>query len=236
MTSVPDFSKAKETYKENAFAQKQMANTLSALCLKHFGANWGKILEIGSGTRLLTKNIADNFKFNEIILNDLTDNFTGFNFPFLRGDAAKITLPGECDLIISNACFQWILDVKNFFIKLKNILKSDGVLAFSSFAQDNCREFKLITGLGLEYVNYPKILKECGYEIVEYQRELKTIYFKTPRDVLRHIKSTGAIVSEGYIRSKSILRAFEEEYNRRFSDDMGVSLTYNPLYILARPK
>ena len=236
MTGVPDFSKAKETYIENAFVQKQMADTLCALCLKHFGANWKKIFEIGSGTGLLTKNIKENFKYNEIILNDLTDNFTGFDFPFLKGDVTKILLPGDCDLIISNACFQWIADIKDFFNKLKNSLKPRGALVFSSFGKDNCREFKLIANLGLNYINYSKVLQVCGYEIIEYQRELKTLYFKTPRDVLRHIKSTGAIISGGYIRSKSTLRTFEQEYLSHFSSDMGVSLTYNPLYILAKLK
>ena len=165
-------SKAKETYRNSAFVQNKMAKTLCEICAKHFGLNYGKIFEIGSGTGLLTDNIVKNFNFCEIILNDLTENFTGYNYSFLKGDASVLQLPKNCDLIISGACFQWICNVESFFTKLKKSLNEKGILAFSSFGKDNFYEFKSVENLGLDYCNYAEILSNCGYSIVEYEREL----------------------------------------------------------------
>ena len=236
MTNVPDFSKAKETYRDSAFVQGKMAQTLCELCAKHFGADYKKILEIGSGTGLLTDKIVKNYNFCEFILNDLTDNYTGYDYPFLKGDAGVLDLPVSCDLIISGACFQWIFDIENFFNKLKKSLSNIGVLAFSSFGEDNFYEFKTLENLGLNYCNYSQVLARCGYRVVEYEREKITLYFKTPKEVLRHIKSTGAALPSHKNWTRASLKSFENKYTELFGDEKGVTLTYNPIYILAKAK
>ena len=236
MKNIPDFSKAKETYRKSAFVQNKMSQTLCKICAEHFGLNYGKIFEIGSGTGLLTERIVKNFNFCELILNDLTENFTGYNYSFLKGDASVLQLPKNCDLIISGACFQWICNVESFFTKLKKSLNEKGILAFSSFGKDNFYEFKSVENLGLDYCNYAEILSNCGYSIVEYEREKVTLYFKTPKDILRHISSTGAVIPSDKHWSKTSLKSFEKKYIELFGDEKGVTLTYNPLYILATVK
>ncbi len=236
MDKALDFSKAAKSYRKNALVQKQMAKSLFLLCKKYFGNKYERIFEIGCGTGLLTENIVREFSFDELILNDLTDNFTGFDYPFLKGDVTKINLPKNCNLIISNACFQWILDIENFLNGLKNSLSKNGVLVFSSFGKDNCMQFKSIENTGLFYEDYLKILPRCGYEIVEYEREIQTLYFSSPIEVLRHIQSTGAAISNNQKWTKEHLKTFEKKYNELFGDDNGVALTYNPVYILAKIK
>ena len=217
MGKALDFSKAANSYRDNAIVQKQMAKSLCLLCEKYVGKKYSKIFEIGCGTGHLSENIVKNFICDELILNDITDNFTGYNYPFLKGDVAKIILPKNCNLIISNACFQWISD-------------------FSSFGKDNCMQFKKIENTGLFYKDYLNILSECGYEIVEYEREIQTIYFSSPIEVLRHIRSTGAMVSSNQKWNKERLKTFEAKYRELFGDENGVALTYNPIYVLAKVK
>ena len=64
-----------------------MAEVLVSNLVKNFENDFNKILEIGSGTGFLTDEIYKKIKFNEITLNDLTDNFTNHspNF-YLKGE------------------------------------------------------------------------------------------------------------------------------------------------------
>ena len=82
-----DFSKVKDTYKSNAPIQKEMAHNLVSNLIKLKGNNFDTVFEIGSGTGFLTENIKEKIKYNKIILNDLSDNFTNI-IPneYLKGD------------------------------------------------------------------------------------------------------------------------------------------------------
>ncbi len=236
MNKADDFSKVAGSYRKNAIVQMKMAKNLFLLCKKYFGKNFKKIFEIGCGTGFLTENIVKNFVFDELVLNDITDNFSGYDFEFLKGDVTKIKLPKECDLIISSACFQWIADIEVFLTNLKGSLSKDGILAFSSFGKDNCKQFKSIENTGLFYENYLNILPKCGYEIFEYEKEIQTVYFSSPLEVLRHIQLTGVKIHSTKKWSKEHLKYFEQRYSELFGDDNGVALTYNPVYVLAKVK
>ena len=228
-----DFSIAKDTYRENAFVQKNMAKSLMFLLEKTCGNSFDKILEIGAGTGFLTKNIISKLKYEELILNDITDNFTQVDVEFIKGDASKIDLPCDCDLIISNAVFQWIDEPCAFFNKIKTNLKNGAVLAFSSFGEQNFKQFKKITQIGLEAFDYEKILKSCGFKVLHFEQEVQTLYFKNPKEVLKHIKATGVSIKRGERWTKSKLENFENMYRKYFVDGNGAELTYHPLYIVA---
>lgn len=237
MPHTPDFSKAVKTYRQNALVQKHMADSLAALVLKYFGCDFNKIFEIGSGTGFLSENITQSFKYEKLILNDLTDNYTGVeDAVFIKGDATKISLPDKCDLIISGACFQWFFEIESFLKKLKKSFLPEGILAFSSFGQENFKQFKKINNIGLNYIDYKKALGVAGYEILQYEQEINTVYFASPREVLRHVRATGVTLKNDAKWTKERLKTFEDKYVSEFGDKNGVELTYNPLYIIARIK
>lgn len=232
-----DFSKAARTYRQNALVQKHMADSLCRHLVNFCNLDFEKILEIGSGTGFLTENIVKNLKYSKLTLNDITDNFTGFSdLEFIKGDACKVDFVDKYDLIISNACFQWFSSFDTFLNKIKNNLTSGALLAFSSFGEQNCKQFKMIEKTGLNYCDYKKILNSCGYEVVEFEQEIQTLYFKSVKDILYHIKSTGASVSGSKSWGAQRYREFEKKYKELFFDDNGFELTYNPLYVIAKVK
>ena len=123
-----DFSKVKDTYKSNAPIQKEMAHNLVSNLIKLKGKSYDTVFEIGSGTGFLTENIEEKIKFNKIILNDLSDNFTGLvPNEYLKGDILDVNLNFKSDLIISNAAIQWIDDYNKLFSKLYNNLNFNGI-------------------------------------------------------------------------------------------------------------
>lgn len=229
-----DFDKAKTTYRKNAFIQKNMADILISILIKNCGKNYDKIFEIGAGTGFLTDKIRANLIYKEIILNDLSENYTNFKpDKYIKGDILKITPPDNCDLIISNACFQWIMDYNKLFSKLHNLLKSGGVLAFSTFGSKNFKQIKDISGAGLDYPNLEDFIKNAGLQIIYFEENLETMYFKGVEEVLKHIKYTG-VKTENRIWKKSDLIEFKNKYKMKYKDDMGFELTYHPLYFILR--
>lgn len=232
-----DFSKAADTYRQNALVQRHMAQSLCNLAGNICGFNFERILEIGSGTGFLTENIVKNFKYNKLVLNDITDNFTGFSdLEFIKGDACSVDFCDRYNLIISNACFQWFCDFESFLHKIKKNIARDGVLVFSSFGEQNCCQFKNIEKTGLNYCDYISSLNACGYEVLDFEEEIQTLYFDSVKDILRHIKSTGAAVSASGVWGAERYKAFEKKYRELFFDDNGFALTYNPVYVIARPR
>lgn len=64
--------------------------------------------------------------------------------------------------------FQWFNDLDKISLIYKNILNSDGILAFSTFSKENFKEIKNLTGLSLEYKSLDEITKifEKNYKIL----------------------------------------------------------------------
>ena len=234
-----------ETYDSNAIVQKEMAIKLLDFVIENSGSKFNHVLEIGSGTGLLTQEIVDKIEFRKLVTNDLASDYKGIirsivlniDYKYIEADAeTTIDFPENNDLLISNATFQWFNNLNNFLIQSQNLLKPNGIIAFTSFGADNFKEIKSIYNNGLEYLPLEKILENTGkyYEIIYTHSYNKQIFFNDPFEVLKHIKNTGV---NGIIKNNKIkLKEFFEIYKRDFTEKQGVSLTYNPLFIVLRKK
>lgn len=229
-----NFEKAKNTYRKNAVVQKQMAGVLISDLVKYSKNEFKKIFEIGSGTGFLTDEIRKNLKYEKIILNDITDNFTNFEpDEYIKGDILSIELKEKFDLIISNAVFQWIEDYDLLFKKMNNALIYDGVLAFSTFGKNNFSQIKDITGLGLSYPDLKDYIIKNDFKIIYYEEELKTLYFKSLKELLSHIKFTG-VKTDNKVWTKTDYKNFEKRYIENYKDDLGYELTYHPIFYILK--
>lgn len=159
-------------------------------------------------------------------------------FVFIPGDAEKIVFSETYDLIASSSAIQWFTDLETFLRKIEKNLASGGVIAFSTFGINNLQEIKTITNCGLKYENveYLNSLFSRYFDSVEITEEIISLVFPSPRDVLRHLKSTGVngIMQEHWNKSK--LSRFEYDYRELYTTEKGVSLTYHPIYITGRKK
>ena len=99
-----------------------------------------------------------------------------------------------------------------------------------------------------------ELLAEAGMKISESRRKLLTqaegfplevlyleeeeavLHFPTPIDVLHHLRMTGVTGTEKHTWSRGRLQTFCDEYRNRFGSAEGVSLTYQPIYVICRYK
>jgi len=244
------FARNFETYNRLAIVQRQVAARLGCLIQKAKKQDFNRILEIGCGTGFLTQQIISNYSVKEYILNDLVDSaynevqkFTETlkyeNFKFIPGDAEETNFPESLDAIFSASSIQWFQNIDLFLKKAHALLNKDGIIAFSTFGNDNFKEIKTTLNVSLKY----KSLKELcdiispNYTIIHAEEWTQEEKFKSPYEVLKHMKLTGVNgVSKETIKQEK-LRNFDVDYRNLYSDkDESVGLSFHPIIIIAKKK
>lgn len=201
-----------------------------------------RIFEFGCGAGTLTGRVVKSFRYREFFINDLVPECVNvarelsLEDNFIPGDIEKIEFPARADLIISGATLQWVEDIASVMEKARKALAPGGIFAFSTFAPDNLREIREITGCGLNYPE-PAALEEIGrryFATVECTAEMDELEFESPYEVLRHLRETGVSGLSQAPAGKGWLERFNLEYGRRFSRDGKVRLTYCPVYFTGK--
>lgn len=240
------FEKAFDKYQKNATIQKEIADELFFMW-QSFTPKAKNILEIGTGTGNLTRNIISLQAIERLYLNDLTSSIKtiekeipkNIKTEFLIGDIENITLPNNLDAVLSCSTIQWLDDVESFIKKLAQNINQGGFIAFSSFANGHYQEIKELTNQGLDYLEKEKwqeILKP-DFDILILETKDKIMEFSSPFEALKHIKNTGVSGINKSIWTKQKLKGFEEKYIEKFSLSNGnISLSYKPIYIIGVKK
>lgn len=233
------FEKSMNDYNKNATVQDLMASKMIIELVK-VSDNFETILELGSGTGLLTKRLAKHIKFSKFYANDLIEKSKFYiqkivpSAVFLTGNALKIKPPKKADLIISNAMFQWFDNLEKAIEIVKNSLNKDGILAFSTFTPSNFKEITDVTGLSLQYKSeseIKEILTRQGFEILYCESFYEELNFKTPLELLAHMKKTGVnSLSESTWTVKKI-KDFCENFSKKYPQ---TKLTYSPLIVICK--
>lgn len=238
------FARSLKTYAEHALVQKATAERLLFELSTIAGDKFDRIFEIGCGSGIMTRQIMKIFEYEKFYLNDLVDECAklcsgAVNTEFLGGDIENLpVLPDELDLIISNATFQWLDHFPRVLDKFAEILKSSGILAFSTFGPRNACEITGLTGKTLNYLSAPELKNtvEKHFEIICCHENIRRIHFDHPMDVLRHLQKTGVTAVSRQIWTKSDLQNFIQRYIEDNKTESGVSLTYHPIIIIANLK
>jgi malonyl-CoA O-methyltransferase/biotin synthesis protein BioG len=240
------FAKAAGTYGREATVQTQIAERMTVL-LQRFavGLRTNNILEIGCGTGSYSRLLIERFAPERLVINDLCremlqqcEDLTSQGVETIHGDAEQIDYPCDMDLITSCSTLQWFDRPDLFFDKCCRSLTADGYLAFSSFGSDNMKEVTRLTGDGLPYPSLEELKGELEnkYEVVHTEEEIIEKHFDTPKDVLRHLKETGVTGIKSRRWTPRQLMEFCNKYTDMFGNDHEVTLTYHPIYIIAKKR
>lgn len=245
------FRAARPTYDNEAHVQTLIARDLCGYMLKQgFPLQYDKALEIGCGTGVMTKELVQRFNMKNLTLNDL-DSSCPINqdvwsrLPqstfYLSGDAEVIDLGAPYNLICSASTIQWFHDPRGFFSRIEKSLSSDGVIAISTFGNDNLHEVRQLTGHGLTYYSIDDIRSwlASAYEDILVVEAHETLLFKDGMEALLHLKKTGVGAAPGPTEkwTPGRLKQFCNDYKAIFETEDGyLPLTYHPIYIVARKK
>jgi len=269
------FNRRAISYDTHAHVQRTMADQLarSFVGWKDKGLiNERSILEIGCGTGALTQIIVNEWPSASITALDIapkmieltekrilsgqhlsTRNSTTDRIRFIEADIemwAKNAPASSVDIIVSNACFQWLNDPQETLGHLRRMLRPGGLLIFTTFGPDTfCEMHKAFNEVyrasgmvpqrhGLTFQSpdqWEIMLEESGYSNFKCERAIHKEKYASARDFLYSVKGMGASTTEAVTTSwHSFRRLFTnmyKEYEDKFSMQGGVAATYDILFI-----
>lgn len=218
-----EFGKNFSTYDENAIIQKRVAINLSEFISKKFSdKKFDKVIELGCGTGIFTREFLKKFEIKEIDLNDCfnTEKYLeNIKYKNFICDDMNKAINKKYDIVISSSSFQWIDDLEKL---ISNISKNSEKLAFSIYIDGNLKEISEHFGVGLKYRKIEdifSILKKY-FKNIDYYSEEKILKFISPMEALRHLKKTGVTIKNK--TSISDIKSYKK-----------TSLTYNMAYFIS---
>lgn len=220
-----EFGKNFSTYDENAIIQKKVAENLTNFISKKFNnQKFDKVIELGCGTGIFTREFLKKFEINEIDLNDCfntRDYFKEINYKNFICDDMNEAIIKNYDIVISSSSFQWIEDLEKL---IENISKKSEKLAFSIYIDGNLKEISEHFGVGLKYKKIEDILLilKKYFKNIEYYSEEKTLNFSSPIEALRHLKRTGVT-----IKNRTSIYDIKSYKNTLLTYNMAYFISYN---------
>lgn len=255
-----NFSKGSKTYDNNANVQRAM---IEHLIITLPQKNYTKILEIGCGTGLLTSELAELFPDAQITALDISEGMIATckeklkdsnNINYICGDVEYVCPIEEFDLIISSATFQWITDLEQLLETLKSRLTFEGVLSFSTFAENTFKELDKSLNYAFEKNNIDAVAtrnyysKENLSDLInnifkddEFSKGLEHTryieYFKNALKFLKAVKAVGANTSDfsKYTTpqiTKDLLDYYNDNYSFKDCDEEFLGFVRASYYLL----
>ena len=241
-----NFGLAALNYDKHARVQKAMACELLEKILAT-NRRYSRILEIGCGTGFLTELLAEKFPQAAILATDISPQMVRTakrrlssydNVAYLVADGEQLMVGGPFDLIVSSAVFQWFESYQEPFSAYWQLLSNGGMFIFNTLGESTfCELRSALKDLGIEQDKSPfitgnelvRVLKQCGFQTPESERQILMDYCLSARELLTGIKKIGAHDMGFSLKGGEIFK-LTRHYHAKFSFLNQVYATYEVLY------
>ena len=210
------FSKAAANYDAAAVLQREvcirMLEKLDIIKIRP-----ARLLDIGSGTGWGTRQLGERYPQADIVALDIaigmlqaargTSNwwqklFSGNKQRFICADTEALPLASRSvDMVWSNLAVQWCNDLPATFVELHRVIKTDGLLMFSTFGPDTLKELRVaFEGVdGYNHVNrfadmhdIGDMLVAAGFADPVMEMERITLTYDDVKAVMQDLRDIGA--------------------------------------------
>lgn len=210
------FSRAATQYDASAVLQREvcirMLEKLDYIKLKP-----ARLLDVGSGTGWGTRQLGERYPKADITSLDIAIGmlqvsrgtsswwqklFAAPRASYLCADVEALPIAtNSVEMVWSNLALQWCNDLPATFVELNRILKTEGLLMFSTFGVDTLHELRIaFDGVdGYNHVNrfadmhdIGDMLVAAGFADPVMEMEKLTLTYEDVRAVMQDLKSIGA--------------------------------------------
>ncbi len=241
------FSAAAEHYDALTDLQREIADEL---IVKLPDAR--RILDVGCGTGYLTGRLKDSYPQAKITGLDFAQGMIAKaqeyrrDIQWITGDAELLPFEDkDFDVIVSNAAYQWVLDLPKAFAQAQRVLSNEGTFAANLFGYHTCDElFEALqaTGASKEELNrLPKIedvqkyLTQAGFSNAQVESKMTQIQFKDLWELLNWLKAIGANgLTSGQFLGPRALQEANEYCLKNYPHSNGINITFEVISIYAK--
>ena len=211
------FDRAAGSYDQAAVLQREISNRMQAR-LEYIKYHPDVILDAGSGTGYGTQQLARRYPQSRLIAVDLAQamlmqarpNTTWWqrmlplqqHTDYVCADIEQLPFANESvGLIWSNLALQWCNDLQHTFAEMYRILRTDGLLMFSTFGPDTLKELRQAFAHidGYQHVNRFVDMHDIGdlllnnrFSTPVMDMEYITLTYDDVISVMRDLKAIGA--------------------------------------------
>ena len=210
------FSKAAGQYDAAAVLQREVCIRMLEK-LDFIKLSPARVLDVGSGTGWGARQLGERYKNAEVIALDIAIGmlqtargtsgwwhklFAGTKQRLLCADAEALPLAAQSvDMAWSNLALQWCNDLPATFAGLHRILKTDGLLIFSTFGPDTLKELRAaFQGVdGYRHINrfadmhdVGDMLMAAGFADPVMEMETLTLTYDDVKSVMQDLRGIGA--------------------------------------------
>lgn len=205
------FGAAAGHYEAHAGPQRLAATLVADIAQRQMPGGVARILEIGCGTGLLTRDIQTRWPGAELIATDISPGMleqaashgrVAGHFLAMDGEAPPFDGPWF-DLILSSLAFQWFDDLPAAIARLAGLLRPGGSLIFSTMGQGSFTAWRAAhaaCGEASGVPDYPSLdaLRSMlsGHADAFAFEETVALEGKGARALLAHLKGIGAVVPD----------------------------------------
>ena len=203
------FGAVAKGYEDHADVQRIVARTVADLASLHALPENARILEIGCGTGLLTREIGQRWPSASLVATDLAANMVEHAADGAMQAGMFLPMDGEhpwfdgphFDLIVSSLAFQWFDDLELALARLQGLLRPGGRLIFSTMGANsfaNWRASHAACGVVAGVSDYPTLaeLSEALNAFTDAFAfdETYAVEWGSARGLVEHLKGIGATV------------------------------------------
>jgi malonyl-CoA O-methyltransferase len=249
-----NFGRSVDSYDQCARVQKTMAHRLLGRIRQTVANRVSRIIEIGCGTGYFTQLLAEAFPQAEIIAIDICHQAVAAaqsrlrhcsRLEFLVADGELLDEP-DCDLLVSNATFQWFDNVCDAFVRYHSCLRLGGQLLFATLGKGTFAELYVSLNktvgdkehaIGESYSRHfpcPNViasgLAAARFSQICVREQRKTEWYDSVRDFLYVVKRVGAGNPRPMALTPRSLAKMISFYSDHFGDQGKIRATYNVIY------
>ena len=241
-TTRQHFERAAKSYDAAAVLQEEVARRICER-LDYIKLQPKRVLDVGSGTGFLSKDLVKRYPKAQTISLDIALNmakickkgggwvnnwFGSAKLQAVCADAEQLPFKSDSiDLIVSSLMLQWSNDLSKTFAGFHSVLAPNGLLLFSTFGPDTLKELRQSwavvddsphTSSFIDMHEIGDALLQAGFINPVTDMEMITMTYADVRQLMRDIKNIGASNTDSQ-RSKGLMgkqkfKAFEQAYEQ----------------------